>query len=266
MRFPIAGLAVAALLATSVAQAAPAAPAAPVAQAAQPAAKAPGAAAAALLDGKDRFSTMLDTLEIGSPLPALPDCADHRTPDGKDVTAYCVELRGDGVMRQVGVPRDQRPAFMDGPRLVALVDGNALVGVIVPTDGIRSQDAAAQALNARYGKPFRQEMVDMKDTAGKSVRSIHAGWMRKPLTVELYAIPENPAEGTIELLLPQARALMANRDAEVAKSLAPPPPPAGKGGKSDKADKAADKTADKAEKTDKADKKAPAKPVNPGSW
>ncbi|GJG97170.1 hypothetical protein [Cupriavidus pauculus] len=253
MRFSLAGLAAAALLATSVAHAAPAAPAAPAANANNAAA----AAAAAAVDGKDRFSTMLDTLEIGSPLPALPDCADHRTPDGKDVTAYCVELRGDGVMRQVGVPRDRRPVFMDGPRLIAVVDGNALVGVIVPTDGIRSQDAAAQSLNARYGKPFRQEMVDMKDKAGKGVKSIHAGWMRKPLTVELYSIPEDPAEGTIEMLLPQARALMANRDAEVAKSLAPPPASgaAAKGAKSDKA-----------EKTDKADKKAPAKPVNPGSW
>ena len=258
MRFPLAGLAAAALLATTVAHAAPAAPAAP---AAQPVTK---AAAAPNIDGKDRFSTMLDTLEIGSPLPALPDCADHRTPDGKDVTAYCVELRGDGVMRQVGVPRDQRPTFMDGPRLIALADGNALVGLIVPTDGIRSQDAAAQALNARYGKPFRQEMEDMKDKAGKSVKTIHAGWMRKPLTVELYAIPEDPAEGTIELLLPQARALMANRDAEVAKSLAPPASAAAAtGGKTEKSEKT-----DKTEKTekDKAEKKAPAKPVNPGSW
>ena len=249
MRFALAGLAAAALLATSVAHAAP--PAKPAAASAQPA---PAPAATPNLEGKDRFSTMLDTLEIGSPLPALPDCADHRTPDGKDVTAYCVELRGDGVMRQVGVPRDVRPAFMDGPRLVALVDGNALVGLIVPTDGFRSQDAAAQALNARYGKPFRQEMADMKDKAGKAVRTIHAGWLRKPLTVELYAIPEDPSEGTIELLLPQARALMANRDAEVAKSLAPPASgAAAKGAKPEKAEKAADKT-------------APPKPVNPGSW
>ncbi len=251
LRFPFAGLAAAALLATAVAHAAPAV---------QSNAKA-NATAAAIIDGKDQFSTMLDTLEIGSPLPGLPDCADHRTPDGKDVTAYCVELRGDGVMRQVGVPRDKRPTFMDGPRLVALVDGNALVGLIVPTDGIRSQDAAAQALNARYGKPFRQEMVDMKDKAGKGVKTIHAGWMRKPLTVELYAIPENPSEGTIELLLPQARALMANRDAEVEKSLAPPPASAAAAKKGEKGEKT-----DKAEKAEKAEKKAPAKPVNPGSW
>jgi len=236
LRFPFAGLATAALLATAVAHAAPAA---------QPA---PKAAPVAIPDGKDQFSTMLDTLEIGSPLPQLPDCADHRTPDGRDVTAYCVELRGDGVMRQVGVPRDKRPVFMDGPRLVAIVDGNALVGMIVPTDGIRSQDAAAQALNARYGKPFRQEAEEMKDKAGKSVKTIHAGWMRKPLTVELYTIPDATNEGTIELLLPQARALMANRDAEVAKSLAPPPASA----------PAAKKKEEK--------KAAPAKPVNPGSW
>lgn len=246
MRFPFAGLAVAALLATGVAHAAPAAPSTKPSATVTP---------AAIIDGKDQFSTMLDTLEIGSPLPALPDCADHRTPDGKDVTAYCVELRGDGVMRQVGVPRDKRPAFMDGPRLVALVDGNALVGMIVPTDGIRSQDAAAQALNARYGKPFRQEAVEMKDKTGKAIKTIHAGWMRKPLTVELYAIPEDPNEGTIELLLPQARALMANRDAEVAKSLAPPA--------SDVAAKKAEQ--EKAAKAEK-EKKTPAKPVNPGSW
>ncbi|RZT32397.1 hypothetical protein [Cupriavidus agavae] len=240
MRFPLAGLAAAALLATAVAHAAP-----PKA----PAAPAPAPAAAAIPDGKDQFSTMLDTLEIGSPLPQLPDCADHRTPDGKDVTAYCVELRGDGVMRQVGVPRDKRPVFMDGPRLVAFVDGNALVGLIVPTDGIRSQDAAAQSLSARYGKPFRQESEDMKDKSGRPFKSIHAGWMRKPLTVELYTIPDTPSEGTIELLLPQARALMANRDAEVAKSLAPPPA-----------------SAPAAKKDAKKEKPAPAKPVNPGSW
>lgn len=241
MRFPLAGLAVAGLLATTVAHAAPAASSAATA-----------ATNASIIEGKDQFSTMLDTLEIGSPLPALPDCADHRTSDGKDVTAYCVEVRGDGAMRQVGVPRNKRPTFMDGPHLVALVDGNALVGVIVPTDGVRSQDAAAQALDARYGKPFRQESVEMKDKAGKPLKTIHAGWMRRPLTVELYAIPENPNEGTIELLLPQARALMANRDAEVAKALAPPPASAG--------------AAKKPEKAAKAEKAPPVKPINPGNW
>jgi hypothetical protein len=88
--------------------------------------------------------------------------------------------------------------------------------------------------------------------------------MRKPLTVELYAIPENPSEGTIELLLPQARALMANRDADVAKALAPPPASAAAAKKGDKPEKA--EKAEKSDKADKADKKAPAKPINPGSW
>jgi hypothetical protein len=94
-------------------------------------------AAAPAATGTDALAQILGTLEIGNPLPALPDCADHRTPDGKDVTALCVELRGDGTMRQIGVPRDKRPVFMDGPHLLAFVDGNALVGVMVPTDGIR---------------------------------------------------------------------------------------------------------------------------------
>lgn len=247
MRVVLAGLASASLLAL----AAPAAHAAPKA-AAKADASQPAAAAATqpTQSGTDTLAPMLGLLEIGNPLPTLPDCADHRTPDGRDVTAFCVELRGDGQMRQIGVPRDKRPAFMDGPKLVAFVDGNALVGVIVPTDGIRSQDTALQSLTARYGKPFRQEQEDMKDKGGKAVKATHAGWMKRPLTVELYAMPDNPNEGTIELLLPQARALMANRDAEVDKALAPP---------------ASAAAAKKPEKVEKA-KKEPVKPVNPGSW
>jgi hypothetical protein len=169
----------------------------------------------------DALGPMLVMLEIGNPLPRLPDCADSRTPDGREVTAFCVELRGDGIMRQVGVPRDKRPAFMDGPHALALVDRNALVGLIVPTDGVRSEQAALQALNTRYGKPFRQEQVSLQDKAGKAVNTVHAGWMHKPLTVELYAIPDDPNTGTIELLLPRARALMAEQDAAVEQRLNP---------------------------------------------
>lgn len=236
MKFPVAGLAVAGLmLAATGAHAAPAASAAK----APPAEKAP-----ATNPASSALSPMLQVLEIGNPLPALPDCADKRTPDGRDVTAFCVELRGDGLMRQVGVPRDKRPAFMDGPHAVAFVDGNALVGLIVPTAGANSQQAALDSLNAIYGKPFRQEQADMRDKAGNSVKTVHAGWMKKPLTVELYAIPEEPSTGTIELLLPQARVLMANKDAEVDKQLNPAPASA---------------------PAAKAAKPAP-KPSKPGSW
>lgn len=132
MRLPLAGLALASLLATSVAHAAPATPAKPAAPAAPAVAAVAAVAAAPAATGTDALAQILGTLEIGNPLPALPDCADHRTPDGKDVTALCVELRGDGTMRQIGVPRDKRPVFMDGPHLLAFVDGNALVGVMVP--------------------------------------------------------------------------------------------------------------------------------------
>ncbi|WP_454736729.1 hypothetical protein [Cupriavidus necator] len=244
MKFPVAGLALAGLL--GAATGAIAAPAA----AAKPASPSPAQS------GTSALAPMLGMLEIGNPLPALPDCADKRSPDGRDVTGFCVELKGDGLMRQVGVPRDKRPAFMDGSFVVAFVDRNALVGLIVPTAGANSQQAAADSVSALYGKPFRQEQVDMPGKGGKTVKTLHAGWMQKPLTVELYAMPEDPTTGTIEMLLPQARALMADKDAEIDQQLNPKPAsaPAAKGGKS------ADKPADKA-----AAKPAP-KPVNPGSW
>ncbi|SPD65935.1 conserved exported protein of unknown function [Cupriavidus taiwanensis] len=243
MKFPVAGLALAGLLGAAGANAAtPAAPAATPASA--PAAK-PSAQAE-----NSALAPLLAMLEIGNPLPALPDCPDKRSPDGRDVTGYCVELKGDGLMRQVGVPRAQRPAFMDGPYVVAFVDRNALVGLVVPTAGANSQQAAADSISALYGKPFRQEQEDMRDKAGKTVKTLHAGWMQRPLTVELYAMPEDPSTGTIEMLLPQARALMADKDAEVDKQLNPASAPAAKG-----------KTA-----AAKPAPKAPAKPEKPGSW
>lgn len=242
MKLSVAGLVAAGLI--GAAASAFAAPAAPAAASAVPPAAAPKAAQKAAPAGDSALSPMLKLLELGNPLPALPDCADKRTPDGRDVTAFCVEVKGDGIMRQVGIPRDKRPAFMDGVHVVAFVDGNALVGVIVPTGGPNSQQAALDSVNALYGKPFRQEQEDMRDKAGNPVKTIHAGWMQKPLTVELYAMPEDPGTGTIEMLLPRARALMADKDAQVAQQLAPASAPA-----------AAPK-----------EKKPAPKPVKPGSW
>ncbi|MDT4874024.1 hypothetical protein FQZ97_1093000 [compost metagenome] len=141
--------------------------------------------------------------------------------------------------------------------MVAFVDRNALVGLVVPTAGANSQQAAVDSISALYGKPFRQEQEEMRDKAGKTVKTIHAGWMKRPLTVELYAMPEDPATGTIEMLLPQARALMAEKDAEVDGKLNPASAPAAKG----KAEKS-----EQSEKAEKAAAKPPAKPVNPGSW
>ncbi|SOY51518.1 hypothetical protein [Cupriavidus taiwanensis] len=250
MKFPVAGLALAGLLGAAGANAAPAAT--PAATPASAPAGRPAAPVAARAQAENSaLSPLLAMLEIGNPLPALPDCADKRTPDGRDVTGFCVELKGDGLMRQVGVPRAQRPAFMDGPYVVAFVDRNALVGLVVPTAGANSQQAAADSISALYGKPFRQEQEDMPDKSGKTVKTLHAGWMHKPLTVELYAMPEDPSTGTIEMLLPQARALMADKDAEVDKQLNPASAPAARSGKT-----AAARPAPKA---------AP-KPEKPGSW
>ncbi|MCT9127699.1 hypothetical protein N6G03_24025 [Cupriavidus gilardii] len=235
MRFHLAGLAVAGLAAAGVLAATPAVHAASAASAstASPANAAPAASAAPAANAArpvqnpsspstaDLLAPMLGTLKIGNPMPDLPDCADKRTPDGTDVTAFCVEVRGDGAMRQVGVPRKQRPAFMDGPHALAVVDRNALVGLIVPTDGVRSEQSTLRTLTARYGKPFREEQVALLDKDGKTVNSVHAGWMQAPLTVEVYSIPDDPDTGSIELLLPRARTVMAQKDAAITQQLNP---------------------------------------------
>ncbi|WP_422647969.1 hypothetical protein OJJOAM_002175 [Cupriavidus sp. H18C1] len=237
MRFHLAGLAMAGFTAAGVLAAAPAVHAASAAGAqpanaaksasnptatsasATPAAQSPATQSAS--SDADMLAPMLGALKIGNPMPDLPDCADKRTPDGTDVTAFCVEVRGDGAMRQVGVPRKQRPAFMDGPHALAVVDRNALVGLIVPTDGVRSERSTLRTLTARYGKPFREEQVALLDKDGKTVNSVHAGWMQAPLTVEVYSIPDDPDTGSIELLLPRARTVMAQKDAAITQQLNP---------------------------------------------
>lgn len=229
MRFHLAGLAMAGFTAAGVLAAAPAvhaasAAAAQSANAAKPPASTPAtasASASSTSSDADLLAPMLGALKIGNPMPDLPDCADKRTPDGTDVTAFCVEVRGDGAMRQVGVPRKQRPAFMDGPHALAVVDRNALVGLIVPTDGVRSEQSTLRTLTARYGKPFREEQVALLDKDGKTVNSVHAGWMQAPLTVEVYSIPDDPDTGSIELLLPRARTVMAQKDAAITQQLNP---------------------------------------------
>lgn len=225
MRFQLAGLAVAGFTAAGVLAAAPvvhaASAAAPSANAAKPASAAATPATPSASPEADTLAPLLGALKIGNPMPDLPDCADKRTPDGTDVTAFCVEVRGDGAMRQVGVPRKQRPAFMDGPHALAVVDRNALVGLIVPTDGVRSEQSTLRTLTARYGKPFREEQVALLDKDGKTVNSVHAGWMQAPLTVEVYSIPDDPDTGSIELLLPRARTVMAQKDAAITQQLNP---------------------------------------------
>lgn len=204
--------------------------------------------------GKNLLEPLLGTMVIGNPFPMLPDCADTRTPDGRDVTAFCVELRGDGMMRQVGVPRDKRPVFMDGVSALAIVDGNALVGLIVPTDGVRNEKSALSSLTAAYGKPFRQEGEPIADKSRKTVEAVHAGWMQRPLTIELYAMPDDPNAGSIELLLPQARKLMVEREASVDQQLNPQAAsaPAAKGGKqASKADAKKDTGTDTGKKAGK---------------
>src|SRR5207253_2743201 len=94
----------------STASASSTAPASSTAAAPSTASTASGKPAAPATGTANGLAPLLGTFQIGNPLPTLPDCADKRTPDGRDVTAFCVELAGDGVMLQVGVPRDQRPA------------------------------------------------------------------------------------------------------------------------------------------------------------
>lgn len=173
------------------------------------------------------ISDTLSTLALGAPFPRLPLCADVRTPDGEHYTALCAEsARSDRSLMMIGFPERLRPDIMDGNRAVAVVDGASLVGLVVPTQGAKSDAKVLAALTKAFGKPLRVEQEQVAGAGGRMVSATHAGWIRAPMTVEMYAIPDQPDTGTVELLTDAARPLMAAPSASSAAAGAAPHAPA----------------------------------------
>lgn len=168
------------------------------------------------------ISDTLGTLALGAPFPRLPLCADVRTPDGERYTALCADTaRSDRSLMMIGFPEKLRPDIMDGNRAVAVVDGASLVGLVVPTQGAKSDAKVLAALTKAFGKPMRVEQERVAGAGGRMVSATHAGWIRAPMTVEMYAIPDQPDTGTVELLTDAARPLMAAPSAASAVGAAP---------------------------------------------
>ncbi|WP_199031691.1 hypothetical protein [Ralstonia sp. ASV6] len=192
---------------------------APVAFAASAAKAAPKAAAPAkaVRDPGD-VAVLLDAFPLGKPLRKLPSCEDVRAAGGKDVSEYCSDtLESHGRTRSLGVPSAKRPELMDGPQAVLLIDqdGN-IAGMFVPTRGVDTEQRIFQALSDRYGKPAQEGKAPLKLKSGKTVDSLRARWAGHQTIVTMYAIPEEPQNGTVEFLwAPRAGAVMDQMRAEV---------------------------------------------------
>ena len=187
--------------------AAPAAKTAPKAEAPAKAVRDPGDVA-----------VLLDAFPLGKPLRKLPSCEDVRSAGGKDVSEYCSDtLESHGRTRSLGVPSAKRPELMDGPQAVLLIDqdGN-IAGMFVPTRGVDTEQRVFQALSDRYGKPAQEGKAPLKLKSGKTVDSLRARWAGHQTIITMYAIPEEPQNGTVEVLWsPRAGAVMDQMRAEV---------------------------------------------------
>lgn len=187
--------------------AAPAAKTAPKAEAPAKAVRDPGDVA-----------VLLDAFPLGKLLRKLPSCEDVRSAGGKDVSEYCSDtLESHGRTRSLGVPSAKRPELMDGPQAVLLIDqdGN-IAGMFVPTRGVDTEQRVFQALSDRYGKPAQEGKAPLKLKSGKTVDSLRARWAGHQTIITMYAIPEEPQNGTVEFLWsPRAGAVMDQMRAEV---------------------------------------------------
>lgn len=200
-----------AALAFSTALLAPAAFAAPAAK------NAPKAAPAKAVRDLGDVAVLLDAFPLGKPLPKLPSCEDVRAAGGKDVSEYCSDaLESHGRTRSLGVPSAKRPELMDGPQAVLLIDQGSVAGLFVPTRGVDTEQRVFQALSDRYGKPAQESRAALQLKSGKAVDSLRARWTGPQTVVTMYAIPEEPQNGTVEFLwAPRAGAVMDQMRAEV---------------------------------------------------
>jgi len=162
-------------------------------------------------------AVLLDAFPLGKPLPKLPSCEDVRTAGGKDVGEYCSDaLESHGRTRSLGVPSAKRPELMDGPQAVLLIDQGNVAGLFVPTRGVDTEQRVYQALSDRYGKPAQEGKAALKLKSGKTVDSLRARWAGRQTIITMYAIPEEPQNGTVEFLwAPRAGAVMDQMRAEV---------------------------------------------------
>jgi len=190
---------------------------APVAFAAPAAKTAPKAAASKTVRDPGDVATLLDAFPLGKPLPKLPSCEDVRAAGGKDVSEYCSDaLESHGRTRSLGVPQAKRPELMDGPQAVLLIDQGNVAGLFVPTRGVDTEQRVFQALSDRYGKPAQEGKAPLKLKSGKTVDSLRARWAGQQTIITMYAIPEEPQNGTVEFLwAPRAGAVMEQMRAEV---------------------------------------------------
>ncbi|ANA33047.1 hypothetical protein R82526_03580 [Ralstonia mannitolilytica] len=190
---------------------------APAAFAAPAAKSAPKAASAKAVRDPGDVAALLDAFPLGKPLPKLPSCQDVRAAGGKDVSEYCSDvLESHGRTRSLGVPSAKRPELMDGPQAVLLVDQGNVAGLFVPTRGVDTEQRVFQALSDRYGKPAQEGKAPLKLKSGKTVESLRARWTGPQTIVTMYAIPEEPQNGTVEFLwAPRAGAVMDQMRAEV---------------------------------------------------
>ena len=193
------------------------APAAFAATAAKEAPKAAAVASAKAERDPGDVAVLLDAFPLGKPLPKLPSCEDVRANGGKDVAEYCSDaLESHGRTRSLGVPSAKRPALMDGPQAVLLIDQGKVAGLFVPTRGVDTEQRVFQVLSDRYGKPAQEGRAPLKLKSGKTVDSLRARWAGQQTIVTMYAIPEEPQNGTVEFLwAPRAGAVMDQMRAEV---------------------------------------------------
>ena len=88
--------------------------------------------------------------------------------------------------------------------------------MFVPTRGVDTEQRVFQALSDRYGKPAQEGKAPLKLKSGKTVDSLRARWAGHQTVVTMYAIPEEPQNGTVEFLWsPRAGAVMDQMRADV---------------------------------------------------
>ena len=108
----------------------------------------------------------------------------------------------------------ENPSIARGS-ITGYVEKGNLVGVRLWTHGSITQDYDFQQLVDKFGLPAKKSITPMTNRFGAKIDIISADWDKAPLTVEFSASDGTIDRGVIEILLPEAKVIVKERQARL---------------------------------------------------
>ena len=168
----------------------------------------PAATVAALALAASAHSAPVPTvlgIQIGAP-PTLPECP----PNGSG-WYNVIALKFDCLTPDEGDPNHRTLWLSDDTQahagfarvpITLTMDGDNVVGMLISTTGVESQNDAARALTAKFGKPTHFIIDRLQNRMGARFTGVRASWVRPDVVVYFDSTSDDLDNGEIDVQTP----------------------------------------------------------------